>query len=759
MVEYTIRTEGGKRYLVINYKGRPIGPSVVDYPQCMKEVIELLEKTDADYVVLSDVYEITYDEEQTKMLKEIADVAKLFFKQGVWNPSKLVNNKACEDMIPSRYNTVLSIAQGLLKQDPIKAYVTLINVIKREESSLETLRSPRRECTEHYLRTLYAMRDELEKTTLIKKFVELASKTGIKKITREVYRPFFEAQIKPAFVSSRVFFYTPPEVVLVDQYQVADATVSIYQHPERINLLYYLNPPEYSLTPEKYFLLSKTREIVSTYHPKGIRFMSPREVKEYFTSVYETTIRDLADRHKITITPEEIEQLARIVTRYTVGYGMMELLLSDRKLTDVYMDAPLGTKPVYVVHGEYGTCETNVLFTEEEAKGIISRFRAQSGRPFDEAHPVLDYDIPDLQTRVAVIGPPLSPDGVAFALRLHKLTPWTLPQFIDVKMLNADTAGLLSFLIEAQASTLVNGSRGSGKTSLLMSLMLELLPSLRIIVQEDTLEIPVPYMKRIGYNIQRLKTQSAIAVSRTSAEVPPEEALRTALRLGDSVLVIGEVRSNEAKVLYEAMRVGAIGNVVMGTIHGENAYSVWDRIVNDLGVPNTSFKATDVIVTAAPIRFGGSLKRHRRVIEITEVKKHWYEDPEKEGGLLTLLKFDAKRDTQYYVKEAFEESELLKRIEERWGVDREFLMNEIRARAQAKQFLVDQKRKHNIPDLLEGEYTVPANNMYRIIQERQRTELGSVDHKKLLQEWKKWVLEAQVKPLIRVSKSAEKKKA
>jgi type IV secretory pathway ATPase VirB11/archaellum biosynthesis ATPase len=112
------------------------------------------------------------------------------------------------------------------------------------------------------------------------------------------------------------------------------------------------------------------------------------------------------------------------------------------------------------MHGEYGSCQTNVVFTDEEAKGIISRFRAQSGRPFDEAHPVLDLELEEMETRVAVIGPPLSPDGTAFALRLHKETPWTLPQFIDVKMCNSIAAGMLSFFVDAQASTLVTGSRG-----------------------------------------------------------------------------------------------------------------------------------------------------------------------------------------------------------------------------------------------------------------------------------------------------------
>src|SRR3989338_6541601 len=273
--------------------------------------------------------------------------------------------------------------------------------------------------------------------------------------------------------------------------------------------------------------------------------------------------------------------------------------------------------------------------------------RAMSGRPFDEAHPVLDFDLPDLETRVAVIGPPLSPDGPAFAFRLHKTTPWTLPQFIDVKMLSPLCAGLLSFFIDNQATMLVTGSRGSGKTSMMTALMLE---------------IPVPYLKDIGFNIQRLKTRSPIGVSMTESEVAPEESLRTALRLGDSALILGEVRSKEAKVLYEAMRVGAAGNIVMGTIHGDSAYSVWDRVVNDLEVPNTSFKATDIVVVARPIRFKGSLERHRRIVQITEVKKHWTDDPEREGGLLDLMTYEAKRDSLDLLEDNLKESNLFSKI-------------------------------------------------------------------------------------------------
>jgi hypothetical protein len=197
------------------------------------------------------------------------------------------------------------------------------------------------------------------------------------------------------------------------------------------------------------------------------------------------------------------------------------------------------------------------------------------------------------------------------------------------------------------------------------------------------------------------------------------------------------------------MRVGAVGNVVMGTIHGENAYSVWDRIVNDLDVPNTSFKATDIVVTCAPIRFKGSLKRNRRLIEITEVGKHWYQDPEKEKGFIDLLEFDTKTDSHRIMQEHFSKSELFPKIARQRGISKEDIWDDIQARATTKQFLVDMKNKYKIPNLLEGSYTVPSNDKWLLTLQEQREELGGVNYKTAISSWKKWVTNNQVKLLAR----------
>ena len=327
----------------------------------------------------------------------------------------------------------------------------------------------------------------------------------------------------------------------------------------------------------------------------------------------------------------------------------------------------------------------------------------------------------------------------AFAFRLHKSTPWTLPQLIDVKALNPLSAGLLSFLVDMQSTILVAGSRGAGKTSLLSALMLEIPQNARILVQEDTLEIPAMYMKNIGFNIQRLKTQSAISVAKTGVEVPPAEALRTALRLGDSSIILGEVRGEETKVLYEAMRVGAAGNVVMGTIHGDSAYSVWDRVVNDLEVPTTSFKATDIVTVSRPIRFGGSLKRHRRLVQITEVKKHWNKDPEAEGGLLDLMTYYASKDKLESMEDNLKDSELFKKIEITSGMSMEDIWDNISAIAESKKYIVELKNKIGISDMLEAENTVFAANKIRIFKEKQIEEHGSVNYADVVSEWKEWM--------------------
>jgi len=759
--DYIIDDEGGKKKLIFDCRHCVYNTSISDDPRCRYHIMKILETVDADEVILAEVYERVYTQKQISYLREMVDLLLDFENKTVWISSHLgVDDIDCEECYPQRHNNIIRFARDLLSYDPIASYISLLREIENTRNrSEEQGDKPCERCFKANLKHLLALKEQYERTDFIKTLKPILTKIKDYNDLTDIYKTIFEAQIKPAFIGSHLLRSDADKFELIDEYQVLTTNVQIFKHPEKVEFIYNINPPEYTLSPDHYFVLSKTKETVANYQPGKVTLTSGSGTRKYFQRIYQSTISDIARRYGISLSPDDVIALSEIVTRYTIGYGILEMVLSDRRITDVYVDSPIGGKPIYIVHSQYGQCQTNILYTDKEAESLVGKMRAMSGRPFDDAHPILDFDIPDLNTRVAVIGKPLATDGTAFAFRLHKDTPWTLPQLINAKSLSSLAAGLLSFFIDNNSTILVAGSRGSGKTSLMTALLLEILQNKRIIVQEDTLELPIMYLKDIGFNAQRLKTKSAVGASEESVEVEPADALRTALRLGDSAIIVGEVRSVEAKVLYEAMRVGAAGNVVMGTIHADSAYSVWDRVVNDLEVPTTSFKATDLVVVAKPIRFKGSLKNYRRVVQITEIKKHWNQDPDAEGGLLDIMSYDASKDSLILNEDALKDSELFTKISTLSGLSIEEIWENIKLLASEKGYQVEIAKELKCIELLEAEHTVATHNKLLILKEEWIEDHGKINYSELLLTWKRWYKEDFCPKIVkRINENKEKEK-
>ncbi len=361
------------------------------------------------------------------------------------------------------------------------------------------------------------------------------------------------------------------------------------------------------------------------------------------------------DKEKIKRYIEEIpdEKIKEVVLRNTIGLGILDMLFKDPNIQDVYVYS--NKKRIQINHAKYGNCLTNLALTKKGIKSIETKIRAISGRPFDESFPVIDYEIDNV--RICGVMEPLTYNGTGYAFRKHRQIPWTLSKLVETEMIDMDISGLINFLVNSNVSILITGPRGSGKTTLLSAMLAELTPSERIIVIEDTPELPVKKLIKAGLNIEHLRVRPQSREEGTLYELTAEEALRTALRLGDSVLVIGEVRGKEAKTLFEAMRIGSAGNIVLGTIHGNTPYDTFDRIVNDLGVSPSSFKAIDVIITCGKIK-SPNVKNKRVVKSIVEVTKRW----DKEPKFVELARY--KNGVMELNMENIINSELIKRIAE-----------------------------------------------------------------------------------------------
>lgn len=396
------------------------------------------------------------------------------------------------------------------------------------------------------------------------------------------------------------------------------------------------------------------------------------------------------------------------VQRWYQDYGILEHLLFDDNILEININPPAYKTSFRIVHAKYQECTSNIYASDDLLNYLATRLKVSTGRPLNKAQPQIDgeIEIGDVKARVAGIIPPFSIFGTGYSIRKHREHPWTQLLMIQNKAVSPMFAGFMNLIISHGRSFLTAGPRGSGKTSLLGSLILEILQKYRILTIEDTQELPIYEYKELGYDILPFKVRSALMEG--GMEMPFDKGLRTSLRLGDSALIIGEVRSVEAKVLYEAMRVGAMSNVVAGTIHADTPYGVYDRVVNDLGVPKGSFKATDVIIIQNLIKDPSALVRKRRVVQVTEVLKEWEDKPEFQDLFIYNPQTDTLEPTEILLKG---KSVTLKNILARTDYKSyDDILRDIMLRSWAKSLHLSFAKDKT--DMLEAPFVSNANNLF-----------------------------------------------
>ena len=381
---------------------------------------------------------------------------------------------------------------------------------------------------------------------------------------------------------------------------------------------------EYNLTPSEYkateFTDSVIKESIDEVRRRFV--IGGRMDRQAVTAISSEILSDRMSAEGLMPGSDpgmDVDRVGDIVYRYTVGLGVFDILLSDPKIEDVYVDAPCEKSRIHITLGEVNggnahiRCRTNLMADSDEVLNLINHLRRESGLPFCESSPVLECDMKAHDARATVVGYPMSPEGDAVAIRKRSDKAWTLTRLIANGTITEGQAGLLSFLVQNRATFLICGARGAGKSSLLSAMMFEFPLSQRILTIQDTLELPDEKMRDMGYKVQTILVDERMAgdVSSRSAE-----ALRVSLRLGESAIIIGEVRGAEARVLYESMRTGRAGSSIMGTIHGDSAHTVFQRVVHDMGISPEAFMATDVLVTIGNFRDRKTGAQSRRISEI-----------------------------------------------------------------------------------------------------------------------------------------------
>jgi archaeal flagellar protein FlaI len=756
---YKLLREGEEVILEVDFSDTQLIPTLEDDGKAMGLVVSYLQQVRyATKIVILQGRDYEYSFEQVQLLVELAQFQTKVTQSLASNFDLNLDGYSAK-IVSKQLVDLQTLLTQHCKSDPLFCYAELRRLLRRGHVKVQQIEGPEKELEERFILILQNLISQFEQLKIIQ--LAMPYLAGYSGDNRDIYRIFLTPTIRPDFMLTKVMASYPKDAKEIDSFYIGDTEVTIFETQDDVQYLYHIMPPEFRLGDELYSLLDQARTILAEHKPQKEEFTDPERMREVFMNVGLDLISELAKTQGLNLSEKDLKNLTKILVRYTVGFGLIEVLLEDEEMQDISVNSPQGSTPIYIVHGKYDECKTNIMPTKAEAESWSTKLRLISGRSLDEADPILDTELtfPTASVRVSAITFPLNPTGLAFSFRRHRDKPWTLPLFIKYRMINALGAGLLSFLVDGSRSMLIAGTRSSGKSSFLSAILVEIMRRYRIITIEDTLELPSKELRKLGYNIQQMKVASSLGAK--SNEMDASDGIRSTLRLGDSALIVGEVRSKEAKALYEAMRVGAAANVVAGTIHGDSPYGIFDRVVNDIGVPMTSFKATDIIVIANPIRSADGLHKFRRVLSITEVRKDWNTDPMAEHGFVDLMKYNPITDELEPTDALIGgDSDILKTIAGNipdFAGNWDAVWQNILLRARLKETLAKYAIEQKDDDMLEAPFVIACNDQFHKIYEQMRNSDQKYKdfNEELFTRWNEWLLR-EIRKRIVAKENAQK---
>ncbi|GGP22499.1 secretion system protein E [Thermocladium modestius] len=323
------------------------------------------------------------------------------------------------------------------------------------------------------------------------------------------------------------------------------------------------------------------------------------------------------------------KKLAYYFRRDTRGYGKLDPIMRDPYVEDVHVNGRDGR--VFIWHSRYENMRTNVALTEEEVRAFIAKVSNAVERQVNSANPILEGLLPE-GARVEVVLREVAANGDAFTIRKFRGVPYTVVDLIGLETAGPDALAYLWMALDKERNVVIVGPTGAGKTTLLNALLFLLRPDARIITIEDTRELRLlheqwlPLLVRPGRGEER-------------EEIDMMELLKVAMRMRPDYLILGEVRGEEAYVLFQAFASGHHG---LTTIHADNAEGAVRRFVTKpMDVPTALLGMAHVYVSVRRVRTGAGVRR-----SVWEVKEYLdYTDRPVFTDLLINGKMDASKSS------------------------------------------------------------------------------------------------------------------
>lgn len=496
----------------------------------------------------------------------------------------------------------------------------------------------------------------------------------------------------------------PKGVKVIEKYPVYEpfSQVAIVQDPKTGEHKYILD--ELQLDPMEHGIYKRILNILLA------EIQSPKEEIADPRKFFAEEARKIVNKYRISLgwLPDvSWYKILYHAERDLVGFGKIDSLMRDPNIEDVSCDGV--NKPVYIWHRLYESIQTNLQFeSDEDLDNLVVKLVHMSGKHVSSAFPIVDASLPGKHRLAVAYRREITPFGTAFTIRKFRDDPYSIIDLINIGTFTEEMAAYLWICLENRASVMVLGGTAAGKTTALNALACLIKPGSKIMTIEETAELNLSHENWVSL----IARQSYGLGGSSVGEVALFDLVKTCMRHRPDLMIVGEVRGQEAYVLFQALATGHGG---MCTMHAENVASAVKRLTQKpMDISPAYIPLMNIVMSVQRVHLvkNGEKRAYRRVLSVNEI-----EDFEK---YVNPFKWDPVKDEQTI---DLDSSFLLTNISERLGYSREQLIAEMNRRAEVLHWMREKNIRSykEVANIIAEYYARPKD-----IQEKVHLEVGTL---------------------------------
>jgi flagellar protein FlaI len=468
--------------------------------------------------------------------------------------------------------------------------------------------------------------------------------------------------------------------------------VAIVQNPKTGEFKYILD--ELQLDPLERGVYDRILDILLA------EIESPKEAIADPRKFFAEEAKKIVDKYRISLgwLPDvSWYKILYHAERDLVGFGKIDPLMRDPNIEDISCDGV--KKPVYIWHRNYESIETNLeLESDEVLDNMVVKLVHMGGKHVSSAFPIVDASLPGKHRLAVCYRREITPFGTAFTIRKFREDPYSIIDLINIGTFSEEMAAYFWAALENRSSIMILGGTAAGKTTALNSMACLIKPGSKIITIEETAELNLPLENWVSL----IARQSYGLGGSSVGEVALFDLVKTSMRHRPDILVVGEVRGQEAYVLFQALATGHGG---MCTMHAENLGSAIKRLTQKpMEISPAYIPLMNIVFSVQRVHLtkDGVKKAFRRVINVNEIAD--YED------YRTTFSWQPAKDEH---KMDLEDSVLISSMAERQGITKQALIDEINRRKDVLHWMRERNiRSYKDVAAIIAEYYARPKNIY-----------------------------------------------